>query len=261
MSDVSILQRALVRLSGGFVMALHDIPPERLADFVDGMHPGKVIPLSELVQRRKDGKSSFGLFGITVDDGVGDNVKALSQLFRARAWPATFYLPTRYIDTGEPMAFQWWWHLKPLLPRRTLELKSGTVDLSYPGAVEDLSKKLEGLWYWRRLESYLPLTMELAEVVARETGLANSELQAPAPITWPEVAQLSREDLIRFESHGESHVAMSALTEEEIVWEMQHSQRVVTEHTGRPCRHLCYPFGSPLSIGNLAPKLSGLPKG
>ena len=34
MSEVSILQRVLVRLSGGFVIALHDIPPERLADFV-----------------------------------------------------------------------------------------------------------------------------------------------------------------------------------------------------------------------------------
>src|SRR5437879_3279613 len=146
MSEVSILQRVLVRLSGGFVIALHDIPPERLADFVDGMRPAQPIPLSELVQRRKDGKSSLGLFAITVDDGVGDNVRALAPLFRARAWPATFYLPTRYIDTGEPMAFQWWWCLKPLLPRRTLELKSGTVDLSHPGALEDLSKKLEGLW-------------------------------------------------------------------------------------------------------------------
>src|SRR5260370_19789042 len=45
---------------------------------------------------------------------------------------------------------------------------------------------------------------------------------------------------------------MSSLTEEELVFEMKHSRDVVAEHTGRPCRHLAYPFGSPQSIGTRA---------
>ena len=256
MSGVGILRRLVTRFSGGFALALHDIPPQRLAEFVEGMWPAQPVPLEELVQRRKQGKSSFGLFAITVDDGVGDNVRALAQLFRARAWPATFYLPTQYLDIGEPMAFQWWSRLKPLLPHKKLELKSGIVDLSGPGALEELFRNLEQMWHRRPLESYLPMTLELAEIVARETGMIKAELQGPGPISWGEVAQLSRDDLIRFESHGVSHTAMSALTEEELVFELRHSQEVVAEHTGRPCRHLCYPFGSPLSIGALAPKLA-----
>ena len=253
MPDLGVVQRLMRRPPGGFVIAVHDIPPQRLAELVEGMWPARVAPLAELVQRNKDGKSCFGLFAITVDDGVGDNVRALTRLFQAKRWPATFYLPTQYLDTGIPMAFQWWWRLKPLLPRRKLELKSGTLDLSRPGAIEALSGKLEKGWYWQRLESYLPLTMELAEVVARERGTTLAELQGPAPISWPEVEQISRDDLVRFESHGCSHAAMSSLTEEEIVFEMRHSQATLAEHTGRPCRHFCYPFGSPLSIGALAP--------
>ena len=123
------------------------------------------------------------------------------------------------------------------------------IDLSRPGAVEALSRKLERLWHTQRLESYLPRTLELADVAAREHGLTLLNLQPEAPITWSEVEQLAPDDLIRFESHGVSHAAMSSLTDEELTFEMKHSRDIITEHCRRPCRHLAYPFGSPSSIG------------
>jgi len=253
----SILRRLMLRFSGGFVLALHDMPPERLAVFIDAFWPFRPVPLSELVIRSKQGKPSTGLFAITVDDGVGGNVRALAQIFRARGWPATFYLPTDYIHTGRLMPFQWWWRLKPLLPRKNIQLKSGPMDLSNPVEIETLSKRVQGLWRRERPEVYLPLIMELAGIVSRETGLTMDELQGPdAPIPWHEVACLSREELIGFESHGVSHIAMSALTEEELVFEMRRSQEVLEEHTSRPCRHFCYPFGGSESIGALAPAVA-----
>jgi peptidoglycan/xylan/chitin deacetylase (PgdA/CDA1 family) len=253
----SILRRLMLRFSGGFIIALHEMPPELLAGFMDAFWPARPIPLPELVMRSKEGKPSSGLFAISVDDGVGDNVRALSQIFRARNWPATFYLPTDYIHTRRLMPFQWWWRLKPLLPRKKLQLKSGPVDLSNPVELEALSKKVQTMWRRERPEAYLPLTMELAEIVSRETGKTMDELQSPdAPVPWDEVARLSRDELIRFESHSVSHAAMSALTEEELVLEMRNSQETIEEHTGRPCRHFCYPFGGPESIGALAPAVA-----
>jgi peptidoglycan/xylan/chitin deacetylase (PgdA/CDA1 family) len=244
-----LFRRFITGFSGGFVLAFHEIPPQRLAEFVDCLRPAQAVHLSELLQRRKARRPTSGLFAITVDDGVGDNVRALVRLLLARAWPATFFLPTRYLDTGEGMAFQWWRRLKPLLPRKKLELKSGIIDLSPPNAVTELSRKMELLWHSQRLESYLPLTMELAEIVIRENGLTRAAFQPSRPITWREVADTSQNDLIRFESHGVSHAAMSSLTEDELVFEMKHSRDLVTEHTGRPCRHLAYPFGNWQSIG------------
>ncbi|HEV2201984.1 MAG TPA: polysaccharide deacetylase family protein [Bryobacteraceae bacterium] len=202
-----------------------------------------------MVERSRNGKSTSGLFAITVDDGEGDNVRALSQLFLAKQWPASFYLPTHYVDTGTGMMYQWWRRVKPLLPRRQLELRSGVLNLSSPGAVDALSRKMEWLWHTQRLECYLPLTMDLVELVERETGLKRAAIRPEPPISWPEVEALSKSDLIGFESHGVSHAAMSSLTEEELVFEMRHSRDRVAEHTGRPCRHLAYPFGSPPSIG------------
>jgi peptidoglycan/xylan/chitin deacetylase (PgdA/CDA1 family) len=249
MLSSNLLQRCMAEFSRGFVLAFHEISPERLAELVDSLQPFQAVHLSELVERRKQRKSTSGLYAITVDDGVGENVRKLQQLFRTRAWPATFYIPTQYLDSGESMVFQWWRWLKPLLPRRRLHLSSGVVDLSPPGALEEWSTKMERLWHTQRLESYLPMTMELVEIVLREGGLTKSAVQPAPPITWAEVAELSKNDLIRFESHGVSHAAMSSLTDDELEFEMKHSRDLVTEHTGRRCRHLAYPFGSWQSIG------------
>lgn len=255
-SEMGSLLRMTMRRTGGFVIALHEIPSERVARFVEGMKPAQPVPLDEVVRRRKEGKSCSGLFAITIDDGVGDNVRALSKLFHDRQWPATFYLPTQYLDTGEPMAFQLWWRLKPILPRKKLELESGVVDLSAAPAFRAFSRKMESMWYSERQEAYLPLTRDLARAVMKELKISAKELRAPAPITWAEVKQIGASGLVRFESHGVSHTAMSALTERELVTEMSASQQIISEHTGRACRHLCYPFGSLESIGSLAPKVA-----
>jgi len=248
---MSLFHRFVTGFSGGFVLAFHEIQPERLAEFVDCLRPAQPVHLSELVQRSKDRRSTSGLFAITVDDGVGENVKGLARICIAKGWPATFYLPTQYLDTREGMVFQWWHRMKPHLPRKKLALKSGliVIDLAPSNAVDELSRKMELLWHSERLESYLPLTMELIEIAIRENGLTRAAIQPPLPITWREVAEISKNDLMRFESHGVSHAAMSSLTEEELVFEMRHSRDLVTEHTGRPCRHLAYPFGSWRSIG------------
>ena len=236
------------RFSNGFILAFHEIPPARLAEFVDSLAPAQPVHLDEMVKRIGRRKSTHGLFAITVDDGVGDNVRSLAELFVKRQWPATFYLPTLYLDSGQGMAFQWWRRVVPRLPRRKLELNAGSLDFSHPRAVEDTVKRMERSWHSQPLELYFPLIQELVDLATRE-GVPRAELQPDAPITWEEACRLSRSDLIRFESHGVTHTAMSALPDEYLAFEMRHSRDLVSERCGRPCRHIAYPFGSPLSIG------------
>lgn len=243
-------------LSRGFVLAFHVIDPDRLENLVDSLDPVRPVPLSDLVDLSKRGKATSGLCAITVDDGVGENVRALSRLFCARGWPATFYLPTQYLDSGEGMPFQWWQQIAPLLPKKKIELRSGAIDLSAPGAVESLFQDLERRWHTQRMESYLPEMTELIDFVVQDTGITREAIQPAAPIPWSEVAELSKNDLIRFESHGVTHAAMSSLTEEELAFEMKHSRDRVTEHTGRACRHLAYPFGSRASINGSAVRMA-----
>ena len=253
MPELVPFYRFVTRLSGGFILAFHEVSPDRFIELIDSIRPSEPVSLDALVARNRQSKPTSGLFAITIDDGVGENVRSLAATLSARGWPATFYLPTDYLSSGLGLPFQWWRKVAPLLPHEVLALRSGALDLSRPGALRQFSHKMQLSWYTERLESYFPLLMELVDAVAARTGIDRAALAPPAPITWTEVERLSRNDLLRFESHGVSHAAMSALRKDELEFEMRHSRDTISDHTGRPCRHLTYPFGSPPSIGGLAP--------
>jgi peptidoglycan/xylan/chitin deacetylase (PgdA/CDA1 family) len=244
-----LLNRWRSQLTGGFILALHDITPERLSQLVDSIQPMEAVSLTELVSRSKRGKSTSGLFAITVDDGVGDTVRSLSQLFCSRGWPATFYVCTDYVGSAAGLCFQWWRRIMPLLPAKVIELKSGPLDLSKPDGIKQMAKKMEAMWHTQRVETYFPLTMELVDAVLQERGIGVEYIRPPQSITWPEITELSRNPFLCFESHGISHAAMSSLTEKELHFEMKQSRDLISGHTNRPCRHFAYPFGSDRSIG------------
>lgn len=254
MSDsISAWKNLVRRYGGGFILAFHDLPPSRCAELVAGLGPFEFVSLDELVHRSLRRLPSGGLAAITVDDGVGETVRLLSAIFLARQWPATFYLPTDYIDTACGMAFQRWRALAPLLPRRRFRLPSGDIDLSSPRALRTLSDRLHWLWRNRPPEEYSPILHHLSACAVNECGIPPAALDTPPPITWSEVSALSRHDLLRFESHGVSHSAMSCMSEVQLEFELRHSRDIISQHTGRDCRHLAYPFGGPESIGRLAP--------
>jgi len=251
-----LVQNMIARTSRGFVLAFHDIEAQPMERLMDALHPIRPVHLSELVQRSKRGKSTAGLCAITVDDGVACTVATTTELCRKRGWPVTFFLPTGNLDTGEGIAYQWWRQVLPFIPARRLELPSGTFDFSQPKLLQDLSSKFERLWHSAPLEVYRPFTMEIVEAVARESGVSMEHLLPSPPVSWETVSELSKEELFRFESHGVSHVAMSALSDDVLALELKHSRDTIREHTGRPCRHLAYPFGSPMSIGTVAPSMA-----
>ncbi|HLI86683.1 MAG TPA: polysaccharide deacetylase family protein [Bryobacteraceae bacterium] len=238
----------------GFILCFHEISPRRFSELIGSLRGFRAVHLNELTARARAGKSTAGLFAITVDDGVGDNVRGLSAALVSHGWPGTFYLPTGYLDSGMGMPFQWFFKLRPLLPGKVFRLKSEVLDFRSRGAVARLSERLETLWRTQPLDAYWPLITELVDTVERDCTVSRKALEPPAPISWPEVSALSRSELIRFESHGVTHIAVSALKEDELDREMQRSRERIEQHTGRPCRHFCYPFGSAEAIGSHAPR-------
>jgi len=100
---------------------------------------------------------------------------------------------------------------------------------------------------------YAELVENLARYLKEAEGI---QIRVPAPISWREVAQMSAEPLFSFGSHGVSHTAVSALNGTELEREFHESREVIAQHTGRECRHFCYPYGSPESIGADAPAMA-----
>jgi peptidoglycan/xylan/chitin deacetylase (PgdA/CDA1 family) len=250
------LQALAGRLFGGFILAFHDLAGDRFRELIQCLAPDQPVHLSELVKRVRQGQSTKGIFAITVDDGVGDTIRALSAVAQDRHWPITLLLPTGYIDGPDSMAFQWLRAIVARVPPVRLELRSGVVDLSTGMARQRFERRVRARMYGSQPPTaYTELIDELVSHAIAQGLLSREHDAPPAPISWKEVTTLSAHPAIRFESHGVTHVAMAALPPDRLERELRESQDRIQAHTGRPCRHFAYPFGSPASIGPVAPSL------
>lgn len=246
------LRGAVGRVRGGLVLAYHNLPAERFIEQIEALAPCRPVSLDELVERHANGRPTGDVFAITFDDGVGDTVRAIAAVASARQWPVSFYLPTAYLDEPGGMPFQWLRAIQRHAAPLALELGDQTVDLSAAGAVAAFAKRMTNAMYTRPWAEYGPLLRRLATAL-RERGVVDPRLLTPpAAITWDEVATLARDPMLSFESHGVTHTAVVALSGAELVRELVASRDTIAAHTGKPCRHFCYPYGSPASIGATA---------
>lgn len=243
------------RVGGGFVLAYHNVRAEIFERQMEALRPNQAVHLGELIQRAQSGRSTTGTFAVTFDDGVATTVRDISAVCKRRQWPVTFYLPTGYLDERRGMPFQLWLAVAGYLPPAVLTLPSRMLDLSTNEALPRFKRNVQTVMYTQPREQYQPLIEELVRWVL-ERGLASpDELQPPEPVSWGEVEELSKDEAIRFESHGVTHTAVAALPPAALEAELVTSRRRISERTNRDCRHFCYPFGGRESIGLSAPAI------
>lgn len=247
------LHGPLERARGGYVLAYHNLPGALFEEQIAALAPSRPIPLDELVERYARGESTGGLFAITFDDGVADTVRDIASVARRRQWPVTFYLPTRYLDEPGGLPFQWLRAVERGAPDCAIELPGETIDLGTAEKRRELAKRLTRVMYTRPWAEYAPRLRAIVDTLVARGLVAPGALAAPAAISWAEVETLARDAVLSFESHGISHTAVVALTPGELEQELVASRRIIAEHTGRECRHFCYPYGGPASIGQSAP--------
>ena len=100
-----LLESFIGRKFGGFICCWHNLSAERFQNHVETLHPAEPIPLEELVNRFRSGKSTKGCYALTFDDGIGSTVRDISKKCINKGWPVTFYVPTGYLD-GEVLPYQ-----------------------------------------------------------------------------------------------------------------------------------------------------------
>ena len=103
-SCFKVTESVLGKSKFGYIMCWHDLTPEIFKLQVEALYPSKPIPLDELVNRYKSGKSTKNYFAITFDDGVGSTVNNISKICLQMNWPVTFYLPVGYLN-GESLPY------------------------------------------------------------------------------------------------------------------------------------------------------------
>jgi peptidoglycan/xylan/chitin deacetylase (PgdA/CDA1 family) len=189
------------------------------------------------------GQISRPTAAITFDDGYQNNYSVAFPILRQMGLPATIFLTTGLIDTGETL-----WHLRlnrslSQTTRSLLQSDGHRLDLTGVGskttANVEIKKQLAAL---PRRE----LLKRLREIV----GALGDDLDEPIEVDSPfrmlnteAIAAMAASGLIEFGAHSHTHPVLSRLSREESQGEIERSIKAVGKLTGRSCELFAYPFG------------------
>jgi len=197
----------------------------------------QIVPLRELIERRRAGRSMRRCVALTFDDAYrGVLAHALPVLERFAA-PATVFVATGFAASGEEERY-WWDRLEWIVSRA--ERGGG-----WAAALQTLG-----------LAPSVSSDEVRAELIARGAGrltgavaMALAALEQRAgmvperSLTETELHRLARSDLIDFGCHTESHPALPLLPKEEQRREIRQSYTWLADRLPRVCEFLAYPYG------------------
>ncbi len=211
----------------------------------------RVVSLDALVDMI-EGQSAWikRAVAITFDDGYEDNYACAFPILNRYGFPATIYLPTDYIDTGQPIwinalirafhdtAMEHLGLPGPLGEHGTLTL------LSAEDRIRAASKAV-GLLYQLPPHTRSPLVSQMIEESGVDLGRGQARPSDVRFLDWGQVREMSSSGLISFGSHGQSHSRFSLLPDDVLRRELSASREIIEEKTGGPVRHAAYPNGHP----------------
>jgi peptidoglycan/xylan/chitin deacetylase (PgdA/CDA1 family) len=188
---------------------------------------------------------------VTFDDGYRDNFDEAVPILRELGVPATFFIPTEFLESPK---LPWWDHVAYVIKqtaRRQLRLKRSPGDLDSPLAVEldgnsrdsAIAAVIRAILDERVAD--LPWFLEHLATEA-EVNVETESLGRDLFMGWAEVRHLTDSDgRLTVGSHAHSHQNLSKLDPESQARELGLSKQILGERLGREIAAIAYPFGWP----------------
>ena len=191
----------------------------------------QVLPLAEAFARLRDGSLPPRAVSITFDDGYANNLLLAYPILRNYGLPATIFLSTAYIESGE---------LYPFLKLKLIRL-SGCGEEADGRKYKDCP--IEDLMPW--IDQRWP---------AVEKTLTGDQRRMLRPLTTQEVRDADHE-LIEFGAHTHTHCILGNESRERREQEIGSSIDKVQQWTGRPVLLFSYPNGERGDFGEVDKEL------
>ncbi len=197
---------------------------------------------------------------VTFDDGYRDNFDIAVPILRERGVPATFFLPTAFLE--EPR-LPWWDRVACILKQTRVnrlelplwsdgEAGSGdgppalTIDLTQTSRPAAIRAVIDAFLDGRIADEPWFLTM-LAD--RAEVALDSSAMARALFADWGQVRGLTGPDTgLSVGSHGHSHRRLAALEHDAQRAELIGSRRILEDRLGLRIEALAYPYGWPGSF-------------
>jgi peptidoglycan/xylan/chitin deacetylase (PgdA/CDA1 family)/CelD/BcsL family acetyltransferase involved in cellulose biosynthesis len=187
---------------------------------------------------------------ITFDDGYRDNFLHAFPILRDLGLPATVFLTTGYVESGEPP----WYDQVCLAFKLTTQTRVSLGELGGPeGNLAEPEERLQALdrcLRWLRTLGEQPRSMALGELF--RTLRVSAPLTLPnLMLNWNEIQQMAKCS-VSIGAHTITHPVLAKLPAERLEEEILGSKKIIEERLQTPVRHFAYPFGRPFDIGEEA---------
>jgi len=193
-----------------------------------------IIPLSELVERRRRRRSIRRCVALTFDDAYHGVLEFALPLLQRFAAPATVFVAAGY--AREPTPRYWWDRLTWVLDHADPDL---VADRLGPGLRRGASSDAAGAALVASSAGRLSRAADAAiAALERVVGVVPER-----SLSEQELHVLGRADLIEFGCHTVSHPALPALPPAEQRREIAASHVWLAERLPRVRRFLAYPYG------------------
>jgi len=210
----------------------------------------RVGPLDEVLDWLARGADGPARVAITIDDGYGDTVDVVVPELKRRNLPATLFLSTAPLETGEPL---WIDRLRWLVKHATV------TSVELPGSGPNSLRLTTPA---ERQNSLGVLLHYLKSVSPEENGrvmdVLDSELRAEGPplrlLTWGEVRRICAGP-IKLGAHTHRHFMLSRLDDRQLETEVQTSVDLIEKRTGVRVTTFAYPNGEPEDYDSRAPSV------
>lgn|SRR5574337_203846 len=207
-----------------------------------------VVPLETIVSHYMKGTPFPDCCAvITFDDGYRNNYSVAYPILRAFDLPATIFVTTDFVSGKSPLwvdrieyalskSHKELLELDVLRKRMTLSLNN---DQERVTAQRLLKAVLKGLSQGLRSE----VVSQLEEKAGSALGGTRDDQGDFAPLTWDEVVEMQRSQLITIGSHTVTHPILPRCSPAEVEHELALSKALIEKVLSRSCRHFCYPNG------------------
>ncbi len=227
--------------------------PESLYDQVKWLsNRVRLLTLNEVIAQVESGtpwKEPVAI--LTFDDGYADNFYRAVPILRECNAPATFFIPTAFIDAP---CVPWWDHVAYVIKRTqvlwfTLEQNQNssqtplTIDLRTVSRTAAITTIIRAFLDNKIADECRFLT-QLGE--RAEVDVDCKQLGRELFMTWDQIQRLADSKTgLSIGSHAHSHRNLASLDHDAQRRELTDSKQILENRLGRPVKALAYPFGWP----------------
>lgn len=209
----------------------------------------RIISMDQLVQEMTCPSSLEPTVAVTFDDGYRDLYSEAFPILQAYKIPATIFLTTGAIDTGEVA-----WYDRIFLALQVTPDSAFDIELDRPTRFTLVSESSR-MWAATQIISYLRTVPpdrrnRCCIDLGKRIYLPEDRLR-DRMLTWEQIRTMHRAG-ISFGAHTMTHPVVSRLEPAEMEWEILKSKAILEARLDASVRHFAFPFGKRDECGDAA---------